>query len=47
MTLKLLKDIGVFNVAFLFTFLNVYSLDSNNDSEHLHHKPWHFVTPTS
>ena len=47
MTLKLLQDIRVFNVNVLFTFLNVYSLDSNNDSQHLHGKSWHFLTPIS
>ena len=47
MTLKLLQDIGVFNVNVLFTFLNVYSLDSNNESQHSHRNSWLFLTPTS
>ena len=34
MTLKILQDIGVFNVSVLFTFLNVYSLDGKSDSQH-------------
>ena len=34
MILKLLEDIGVFNVNALFTFLNVCSLNSNNDLQH-------------
>ena len=42
-----MQDIGVVNVDVLFTILNVYSLDSNNDSQHPHCKSWHFVTPTS
>ena len=37
MTLKLLQDIGVFNVNVLYTFLNVCFLDSN----------WHFLIPTA
>ena len=47
MTLKLLQDIGVINVNVLFTFLNVYSLVSNNGLQHLHHEYWHFSTATS
>ena len=47
MTLKLLQDFGVFNVNVLFTFLNLYSLDINNNSQHLHHKSSHFLAPTS
>ena len=47
MTLKLLQDIGVFNVNVLFTFLNVYSLNSNNESQHSHCNSWLFLTPTS
>ena len=42
-----MQDIGVVNVDVLFTILNVYSFDSNNDSQHPHCKSWHFVTPTS
>ena len=45
MTLKLLQDIGVLNVNVLFTFLNVYTLDSNNDSQHSHRISWYFLTP--
>ena len=37
MALKLLQDIGVFNVNVLYTFLNVCFLDSN----------WHFLIPTA
>ena len=47
MTLKLLQDNGVLNVNVLLAFLNVYSLDSNNDSQHSHCESWHFLTPTS
>ena len=47
MTLKLLQNIGVSNVNVLVTFLNVYALDSNNDSQHSHPKSWHFLTPSS
>ena len=47
MTLKLLQDIEVFNINVLLTFLNVYSLDNNNDSQHSHRKSWRFLTPTS
>ena len=44
MTLKLMQNIGVFNVNVLFPFLNVYSLDSNNDLQHLHRESWYFLT---
>ena len=47
MTLKLLQDMEVFNVDILFTFLNVYSLDSNNDWHHLQLKFQHFLKPTT
>ena len=47
LTLKLLPDIGVFNVNVLLTFLNVYSLDSKNDLQHSHRESWHFLTRTS
>ena len=47
MTLKLLQDMGVFNVNVFFTLLNKYSLDINNDSQHSHGEPWHSLTPTS
>ena len=47
MTLKLLQDMEVFNVDILFTFLNVYSLDSNNDWHHLQLKCQHFLKPTT
>ena len=47
MALKLLQNIGVSNVNVLVTFLNVYALDSNNDSQHSHRKSWHFLTPSS
>ena len=39
-----MQNIGVFNVNVLFPFLNVYSLDNNNDLQHLHHESWHFLT---
>ena len=42
-----MQDIGVFNLNVLFTFLNVCSLDSNNDSQHSHRDFWHFQTHTS
>ena len=47
MTLKLLQYIRVFDVNILFTFLNVNSLDINNNSQHFHRKSWHFLTCTS
>ena len=47
MILKLLQDIGFFNVNALFTFLNVCSLNSNNDLQHFHRKSWHFLTHIS
>ena len=47
MTLKLLQDMELFNVDILFTFLNVYSLDSNNDWHHLQLKFQHFLKPTT
>ena len=42
-----MQDIGVFNVNVLFPFLNVCSLDSNNDLQHSHRVYWHFLAPTS
>ena len=47
MTLKLLQDNRVFNVNVSFIFLNVHSLDSNNELQHSHRKSWHFLTSTS
>ena len=47
MTLTLLQDIGAFNVNVLFTFLNVYFLDIDNDSQHSPHKSGYFLKPTS
>ena len=41
--LTILQDVGVFNVNVLFTLLNVYSLNSNNDLQHSHCKSWHFL----
>ena len=42
-----MEDIKVFNLNVLFTFLNVYSLDINNDLQRWHCKSWHFLTPAS
>ena len=36
-----------FYCKYFVYILNVYSFDSNNDSQHPHCKSWHFVTPTS
>ena len=43
MILKLLQDIGVFNVDVLFTFLNIYFLGRNNALQHSHRKSWQFL----
>ena len=47
MRLKLLQDIGVFNVNVSKTFLSVCSLDSNNNFQHLLRESWHFLRATS